>query len=88
MGTNPDQRDDGVTVFRWFAADGCIVSAPAPADGSRPTAWRWDDRRTHYMFGTPSSVPSFQALTLCGKRALEVPGRGAVDCAECLEETS
>jgi hypothetical protein len=73
------------SVFRWFDHKGGVIEATAPADGSRPTAWRWDDCRTHHMFGTPSSVPSFQALTSCGKRALEVPGRGPVDCPECLE---
>jgi hypothetical protein len=70
-------------VFRWFDHNGNVISAPA-AEG-RPTAYRWDDQRTHAMLGTPSETPVMQALTLCGKRALEVPGRGEVDCPECIE---
>lgn len=46
----------------------------------RGTAYRWDDQRTHALFRGSDS-----ALTLCGKRALEQPGRGAIDCPECLE---
>jgi hypothetical protein len=69
-------------VWRWFDHKGRIVSAPATT--GRPTAYRWDDNWTHWMFGTPSSEATFQALTLCGKRALEVPGRGQVTCPECL----
>lgn len=69
--------------YRWFDHNGNVVSAPAT--DTRPTAYRWDDQRTHWMFGEPSEVPRFQALTLCGKRALEVPGRGEVDCSECID---
>lgn len=70
-------------VWLWFDHTGGIVSALATE--GRPTAYRWDDQRTHWMFGTPSETPVMQALTLCGKRALEVPGRGEVDCEECIE---
>lgn len=70
-------------LWRWFDHEGNVVEAPA-APG-RPTAYRWDDQRTHWMLGTPSATPTIQALTLCGKRALDVPGRGVVDCPECVE---
>jgi hypothetical protein len=70
-------------VWRWYDHKGGIIEAPATE--GRPTAYRWDDQCTHWMFGQPTSAPSFQALTLCGKRALEVPGRGEVNCTECIE---
>ncbi len=72
-------------VLRWFDHQGNIIEASAPPDGARPTAYRGDDQRTHYMFGRATSTPMFQAMTLCGKRALEVPGRGEVNCTECIE---
>jgi hypothetical protein len=41
---------------------------------------------THKLFGTVHPGDNaFQALTFCGRRALEVPGPGAViDCPRCL----
>lgn len=48
----------------------------------------WD----HRLFGISSLYPGdnpFQAMTFCGKRALEVPGRSStVDCPRCLEYMS
>lgn len=45
----------------------------------------WD----HKLFGSSQVRPgdnAFQALTFCGNRALEVPGRGSeVTCPTCLE---
>lgn len=45
----------------------------------------WD----HRLFGINSLHPGdnlFQAMTFCGKRALEVPGLGsAVTCPKCLD---
>jgi hypothetical protein len=70
-------------VYRWFDHKGGIIEAPATE--GRPTCWRDDGWQAHWMFGSPSSSASFQAMTLCGRRALEVPGRGEVDCPECLE---
>ncbi len=72
-------------TVRWFDHQGNVVEAPAPPEGQRSTAYRWDDQYTHYMFGQAIAVPMFQAMTLCGKRALEVPGRGEVTCTECIE---
>lgn len=70
-------------VYRWFDHKGGIIEAPATE--GRPTCWRDDGRQAHWMFGKPTEHASFQAMTLCGKRAFEVPGRGAVDCPECIE---
>lgn len=45
----------------------------------------WD----HKLFGSSQVHPGdnvFQAMTFCGKRALEVPGKtGIVGCPACLE---
>jgi hypothetical protein len=70
-------------IARWFDHEGEIVEAPW-VDG-RQTAYLWTDARTHVVFGEQSETAWHQALTLCGKRALEIPGHGDVDCPECLE---
>lgn len=66
---------------RWFDHNGQIVTAPY---SDRPTAYRWDDQRTHRI-NNPPPGQTVQAVTRCGLRALEIPGRGEVDCPECLE---
>lgn len=70
-------------IWRWFDHRGGIIETPATEPP--PTVYGPYDQLNHWMFGDPSAVATFQALTLCGKRALEVPGRGAVDCPECIE---
>lgn len=70
-------------VYRWFDHRGNVIEAPATP--GRPTAYGTYDQLNHWMFGQPSSTARFQAMTLCGKRAHEVPGRGDVDCPECIE---
>jgi len=95
VGTHPQvgctvtrmKTDENGDVWRWFDHNGDVIAAPATA-AERATAYRWDDRRTHWVFGAPSAVAQAQAITLCGKRALEVPGRGDVDCPECIEARS
>jgi len=64
----------------WLTWDGEIVYAPR---SDEPTGYRRDDRRTHRLM-RPQAGQVVQAVTWCGRRALEVPGRGAVDCPECL----
>lgn len=71
-------------MWRWFDHKGGVIEAPA-TPGQRPTCFGPYDRLNHWMFGKPSSAAWFQAMTLCGKRAHEVPGRGEVDCPECIE---
>jgi hypothetical protein len=73
----------GEKVARWFDHQGQVIEAPW-VEG-RATAYRWDDQRTHAVFGRQSEVAVHQALTVCGLRALEIPGRGAVNCPACLE---
>jgi hypothetical protein len=65
----------------WLDHEGEIVTAP---QSDRPTAYRWDDQHNHWVM-RPASGQLAQALTLCGKRALEMPGRGEVDCPDCIE---
>ena len=46
-----------------------------------PTGYRWDDQHTHRIMKPPPGRV-IQAVTWCGLRALEVPGRGPVDCGK------
>ncbi len=77
-GGMPEQR-----FARWYDREGEVIEAPW-VDG-RQTAYRWDDQLNHAVFGEQSEQPVQQALTLCGKRALEIPGRGEIDCPGCTE---
>jgi hypothetical protein len=75
-------------LVRWFDHRGEVVAVERPPNGGRLTAYRWDDKRNHWLFGEPanySATPFMQALTWCGRRAMEVPGRGEVDCPECVD---
>lgn len=64
----------------WLDHNGNIMTGP---DDGGPTGYRWDDQRTHrLMAARPGQV--LQAITWCGRRALEVPGRGPIDCPACL----
>jgi hypothetical protein len=68
-------------LTQWLNHKGEIMTAPY---SDKPTAYRWDDQRTHRISNPPSGQ-LVQAVTRCGKRALEIPGRGEVDCPECIE---
>lgn len=50
-----------------------------------------DDQWDHKLFGSSQVHPgdnTFQAMTFCGKRALQVPGHGSeVNCPHCLDDT-
>jgi hypothetical protein len=72
-------------VARWFDHRGDIIEAPW-ADTPRNTAFGPYDQLTHWIFGEQSETPQYQAITLCGKRVLEAPGRGDVTCSECVED--
>jgi hypothetical protein len=73
---------------RWLDYKGAVVEV---SDDVPLTAWNWFDQRTHAIFGgEPGSIARYQLLTRCGKRGCpaarnEIPGRGPVDCPECLE---
>lgn len=76
------------TPRRWYDYKGETVERPADTP---LTAWNWYDQRTHAIW--PDGHGSLaQVLTRCGKRACpaarnEIPGRGEVDCPECIEAT-
>jgi hypothetical protein len=72
------------TIARWFDHKGDIIEA-AWAPTKRATAYGQYDQLTHWVFGEQSETAWHQAITLCGKRVHEIPGRGEVTCAECLE---
>lgn len=71
---------------RWLDYKGGIVERPADTP---LTAWNWYDQHTHAIWPDGHGSLS-QVLTLCGKRGCpaarnEIPGRGEVDCPECIE---
>jgi hypothetical protein len=85
-------------VRRWFDYRGGVFERPATDEA---TCWDFYDQRTHAMLSDGLGDIPVQALTRCGKRACpvgvsgsrrrservirQVPGRGPVDCPECLE---
>lgn len=71
-------------VVRWFDHKGNVIEAPRAAT-RRATAYGPYDQLTHWVMGEQVPEPQHQAITLCGRRVLEVPGRGDVTCAECIE---
>lgn len=70
-------------MWRWFDHTGGIIETPVT--DRPPTCFGTYDRLNHWMFGEPSEQLRHQAMTLCGKQAHEIPGRGGVDCPECIE---
>jgi len=54
---------------------------PAPADN--PTGWEKYADLTHRIM-RPQPGQLIQAISWCGRRVHEVPGRGRIDCPECL----
>lgn len=67
-------------VTQWYDHTGQIITAPY---SDQPTGFGTYDRLTHRLMKPPSSAP-IQAISWCGRRVQEVPGRGEVDCPECL----
>lgn len=65
--------------MRRYDHVGNIVEFP---DGTT-TCWNGDGY-THHLFAANQGV-MMQALTWCGRRANEFPGRGPIDCPQCLE---
>jgi hypothetical protein len=63
----------------WLDWRGNIITAPYSEE---PTGYNWDDQHTHRLM-RPQPGQLVQAVTWCGRRALEVPGRGPIDCPEC-----
>jgi hypothetical protein len=68
-------------TMTWFDHEGNPLTAPAT---TRPTGFGRFDRMTHRIM-KPSPGQTVQAVSWCGRRVHEVPGRGDVDCPECLE---
>jgi hypothetical protein len=76
-----------MATARWFDHRGYIIEAPwVPTE--RATSYGQYDQLTHWVFGRQSETAVHQAITLCGKRVHEIPGRGEVTCAECIEAAS
>jgi hypothetical protein len=67
-------------TMTWYDHEGNLMSAPA---SDEPTGWGRFDRLTHRIRKSPPGQ-IVQAITKCGHRAHEVPGRGEVNCPECL----
>ena len=70
---------DGETMT-WFDHEGNLMTAPA---SDEPTGWGRYDQLTHRIV-KPQPGRVVQAITKCGHRAHEVPGKGEVNCPECL----
>lgn len=71
---------------RWYDYKGGIFEVPADTP---LTTFGKLDRLTHALW-TDGHGALVQALTGCGRRGCppslhEVPGRGPVDCPECLD---
>ena len=65
----------------WLDHKGEIMSAP---HSDEPTGYEKYAERTHRLM-RPQPGQLIQAISWCGHRVHEVPGRGDVDCPECLE---
>ena len=70
---------DGQMTY-WLDHKGGLLG-PGPVDN--PTGWGEYDRLTHRIM-RPQSGQLIQAVSWCGHRVQEVPGRGEIDCPECL----
>jgi hypothetical protein len=66
----------------WLDHTGGKLLGPAPADN--PTGFGEYDRLNHRIM-QPQRGQLIQAVSWCGHRVHEVPGRGPVDCPGCLE---
>ena len=65
----------------WLDHEGGLLG-PAPLAGA--TGWEKHADRNHRIM-RPLAGQLVQAVSWCGHRVHEVPGRGPVDCPECLE---
>ena len=65
----------------WLDYKGGIMSAPY---SDEPTGYEKYAERTHRLM-RPQPGQLIQAISWCGHRVHEVPGRGDVNCPECLE---
>ena len=65
----------------WMNHAGDLLG-PGPVDN--PTGWEKYANLTHRIM-KPQRGQVIQAISWCGRRVHEVPGRGPVDCRECLE---
>ena len=65
----------------WMDHRGSLIG-PAPLEDA--TGWEKYAERTHQIM-RPQPGQLIQAISWCGRRVHEVPGRGPVDCPECLE---
>jgi len=82
----PANRGEGIFAAdtqRWLGLDGRVFEARY---ADPPTAYRWDDEYNHQLI-RPKGGQVIQPVTLCGKRGLEVPGRGNPDCLRRLAES-
>lgn len=68
-------------VAYWLDHNGGLLG-PGPA--TNPTGWDKYGQQTHRIMRSSASMP-IQAVSWCGHRVHEVPGRGDVDCPACLE---
>lgn len=64
----------------WLDHQGGIISGP---DDAEPTGWEKHANLTHRLM-RPRPGQLIQAISWCGRRIHEVPGRGELDCPECL----
>ena len=65
----------------WMDHEGNLLG-PGPVD--EPTGWEKYAECTHRIM-KPQTGQFVQAISWCGHRVHEVPGRGPVDCQECLD---
>jgi hypothetical protein len=65
----------------WLDHRGALIG-PAPLDD--PTGWEKYADVTHRIM-RPQPGQLIQAVSWCGRRVHEVPGRGSVGCRECLQ---
>lgn len=67
-------------TMTWYDHEGNLMTAPA---SDEPTGYGRYDQLTHRIVKPPIGQ-IVQAVTKCGHRAHEVPGRGDINCPECL----
>jgi hypothetical protein len=73
--------NEDVPMTEWYDHVGNIMRAPV---SDTPTGYGKYDQLTHRLM-RPQYGQVIQATSWCGHRVHEVPGRGDVDCPECLE---
>lgn len=81
MTADTGKPDEPGQMAYWMDHLGRLIG-PAPVDN--PTGWEKYAGQTHRIM-RPQPGQLIQAVSWCGHRVHEVPGRGPVDCPECLE---